>query len=49
MYEGGQGERSTERQSEDEWLVGVDGTEQRTESQCQGGVLWSGQDEGWRG
>ena len=49
MREGGPGERSTERLSEDEWLVGVDEIEQRTGSQCQGGVLWLGQDEGWRG
>ena len=49
MCEGGLGEKLTERQSEDEWPVDVDEIEQRTGSQCQGGVLWLGQDEGWRG
>ena len=47
MREGGPGERSTEQQSEDEWPVSVDEIEQRTGSQCRGGVLWLGQDEGW--
>ena len=47
MPEGDQGERLTGRLSEDEWLFGVDETGQRTESQCQDGVLWLGQDEGW--
>ena len=49
MREGSLGERSTERQSEDEWLVSVDEIEQRTGSQCRGEVQWSGQDKGWRG
>ena len=49
MLEGGPGERSTERQSEDVWPVGVNEIEQRTGSQCRGGVLRLGQDEGWRG
>ena len=47
MLEGGQDERLTERQSEDEWLVGVDEIEQRMGSQCQGGVPWLGSHEGW--
>ena len=49
MPEGDPGERLTGRLSEDEWLIGVDEIGQRTESQCRGGVLWLGQDEGWRG
>ena len=49
MHEDDWGERSTEQQSEVEWLGGVDEIKQRMGSQCQGGVQWSGQDEGWQG
>ena len=47
MHEGGLGEGLTGRQSVDEWPDSVGGIEQRTGSQRQGGVQWSGRDQGW--